>query len=183
MDNSSSSLTLTQLAILGLCDTHEKVIRSLMALVQELPTDCLRVACLDRRPQWYEIDISPSNPSAARMMIYLCLHDPTCGEAASVVVNAGRDIAIDIVDIQYDDSKPDIVGLFENVVRAILGGHVRETLFYGGDVLYKSLCWVGTSGKPIEFDRTNVPKWLSALGKPRSRKTIVYEPYHQAEAR
>ena|GEM_PF-4335815 len=182
MGNDSPNLTLEEVATVGLGNTHQKVIQKLIELIQALPRDCLEIKCSDRRPQWYQIDMLPSNPCAAQIKIYLCLDDSDGDGPTPVVVNAGRDIAIDILDIQYNASVPDVVGLFEKVIRAITAGHVRETLFYAGGVLYRSQCWVGICGRPIELDRTNVPKWLSSLRKRRSRETFVYGSYWEAEA-
>lgn len=167
------------LAVHGLSELHKKVVASLVGIIGKLPENTVQIACMDRSPQWYEVEISPSNPRAARIVIYLCIGRDKGDDPDAVVVNAGRDIAIDIVDIQYDQAKPDVVGLFEDVVGAILEGRVRETLYFRGETLYRSRCWVGTPDPPIELDRTNVPNWLRSLGKQRRKETFDYEPYFE----
>jgi len=178
MDHGSSELTLKRLASAGLEDTHEQAVAMLIALTDALPEGCVDIVCSDQRPRWYEIDIRPSNQLAARMTIYLCPHDAHHDDPAPVVVNAGHDIALDIIDMHYDDPTIDIPAIFAGIVRAIIAGNVREVLYYRGDVLYRSRCRVEACDQPIELDRTNVPKWLSSLGKRHSRKTVAYEPYY-----
>jgi len=161
--------------------THGQVVQKLNDILEELPERCAKVLCRDERPKWFEVEIDPSNPRAAHISIYLCLDSVEREESGPVVVNAGQEAAFDLDDITYDDPEVDRVRLFEDVVRSLLAGRFTEQLFCAGDVCYRSRCRLGCERKPIEVDRTNVPRWLSGLGKKRSRRTVEYASFEETD--
>ncbi len=111
------------------------------------------------------------------MRIYFDQSELESPDPPSIVICAGVDAAIDVVDLQYDRDVADITAFFEDCVRAIIGGEFRETLFYRGRVLYKSRCELGTAPDPVKFTRTNVPNWLSTLGRRAHVRSVYYASY------
>ena len=174
--------SLEDLADLCLNPTHRRTVIALIGLLRALPQGTASVRCRETATGRFDIELIPRAPGAAALTIYLCGVAPDSCGSSEVVISAGEDIGIDVRDTRYDDPNPDVAELFENIVRAIISGRVRETLHYRGNTMYRSECWVGTCGKPVELDRTNVPKWLSSLGRKRSKKTICYKPYVRDEA-
>lgn len=159
--------------------THEHILNRLANIVDDLPKGSATVQYRDERPEWLEVEIIPSSSRAAHLKIYLYPDISELGEPGPVVVNAGQEAAFDLDDITYDDPEVDRLRLFEDVVRSLLAGRFTEQLFYAGDVCYRSRCRLACERKPIEVDRTNVPRWLSGLGKKRSRRTVDYGPFEE----
>jgi hypothetical protein len=163
------------LAGADLSDFQHEVARRILPIARELPADSVSVRAFVERTRYPSrstllINFLPRREDSAEMTVYV-EHE----EFAAVGV--GRDTTFGLPHDVWDPRAEDVLGFTEQIVRGVVNGKFRETIYCRGDLAVRCESQLDLEGVPLSVIRMHPSASFRRLFRRRERCEVTYAPY------
>ena len=163
------------LAHVEISDFQREIARKLLCIVEALPPQSVTtrayIGPIGGLPSsTVVVNFVPRQRGSAEITIYIEPRTPVhIGVAHGTTYSLPHDV--------WDSRAKDVPKFTEEIVRAVVDGKFRETIYTRGDVPIRWKSQLDVEGVPVCMDRKEVLGSLRRVFRKRSKREVVYPPY------
>jgi hypothetical protein len=116
------------------------------------------------------VNFIPRREGAAEMTIYI---EPD----TSVHIGAGHGTTYSLPHDVWDSRATDVPRFTSQIVRAVVDGKFRETIYTRGVVSIRWESELDVEGVPVSVERTDIGAVLRGILRKRRKREVTYAPY------
>jgi len=161
-------LSISALTNMSVGPVGATVLRRVIAVVESIACNWVQktIACHEK---YKKISLIPETRGAAAIELYL-------DDDGEIGFSMGEDAYFNLPeDIQVPKGYS-LESYVEEILRAVICGGLRETVYTRGGVIYRSVFHLDVKGRDVSIARTNLPKFLCGLFRHHVIRTTQYKP-------